>query len=144
MPSQPIFHRPVQQDWLPAPKRVRRLDSNISVTIDARSISAATPAANRAVQKPALSVLTFTVPRVESDDVVDPGDAVIQALLALTAENTDDDEKREKLLDAILTIPPLAEWPPDCRQKLWDTCQFIKSLAEDLRKRGEIRDSGGD
>jgi hypothetical protein len=30
-----------------------------------------------------------------------------QALLALAVENTDDDEKREKLLDAILTIPPL-------------------------------------
>jgi hypothetical protein len=65
---------------------------------------------------------------VESDDVVDPGDAAIQALLALTAENTDDDEKREKLFDAILTIPPLTEWPPDWREKLWETCQFIKSL----------------
>jgi hypothetical protein len=59
------------------------------------------------------------------------------------AENTDDDEKREKLLDAILTIPSLNEWPPDCRQKLWDTCQFIKSLAEDLRQRGESGDVGG-
>src|ERR1700744_6037523 len=82
-----------------------------------------------------LSAPTSTVPDVESDDVVDPGDAAIQALLALTAENTDDGDKREKLLDAILTIPPLTEWPVDCREKLWETCQFIKSLAEDLRQR---------
>jgi hypothetical protein len=81
---------------------------------------------------------------VESDDVVDPGDAAIQALLALTAENTDDDEKREKLLDAILTILPLTEWPLDCRETLWETCQFIKGLAEDLKRRGEIHDCRDD
>lgn len=81
---------------------------------------------------------------MESDDVVDPGDAAIQVLLALTAEKTDDDEKREKLLDAILTIPPLTEWPPECREKLLETCQFIKNLAEDLRQRGEIDDDGRD
>ena len=73
----------------------------------------------------ALSVPTATVPRVESDDVVDPGDAAIQALLALTAENTDGDENREKPLDAILAIPPLTEWPPDSRETLLETCQYI-------------------
>lgn len=72
---------------------------------------------------------------MDPDDVVDPGDAAMQALLALTAENTDDDEKRERLLDAILTIPPLTEWPPDCREKLWETCQFVKALADNLRQR---------
>jgi hypothetical protein len=81
---------------------------------------------------------------VESDDIVDPGDAAIQALLALTAENIQDDEKRDKLIDGILTIPPLTEWPPDCRQKLWDTCQFIKTLAEGLGQRGELCDGSGD
>jgi hypothetical protein len=84
------------------------------------------------------------VPNVDPDDVVDPGDAAIQALLALTAENTHDHEKREKLLDAILTIPPLTEWPLDCREKLWETCQFIKSLAEDFRQSGKSGDVGGD
>lgn len=73
------------------------------------------------------------MPRVGSDDVVDPGDAAIQALLALTAENTDD-EKREKLLDAILTIPPLTEWPPDWLDQLRDTCKFIFSLSRDLKQ----------
>jgi hypothetical protein len=84
------------------------------------------------------------VPNVKSDDIVDPGDAAIQALLALIAENTHDHEKCDRLIDYILTIPPLTEWPPDCREKLWKTCQFIKSLAEDLRQRGEIHDGGGD
>jgi hypothetical protein len=68
---------------------------------------------------------------------------IVVAVLALTAENIQDDEKRDKLLDAVLTIPPLTEWPADCRQKLWDTCQFIKSLAEGLRQRGELRDGSG-
>jgi hypothetical protein len=66
---------------------------------------------------------------VECDDVVDPGDAAIQALLALTAEYIQDDEKRDKLIDGILTLPPLGEWPPECREKLLETCQFIKNLA---------------
>jgi hypothetical protein len=87
-------------------------------------------------------VPTTTVPKVEYD-AVDSGDAALQALLALTAENTDD-EKREKLLDAILTIPPLTEWPPDCREKLRETCQFVIGLSRDLRRRTEAGDGGGD
>lgn len=83
------------------------------------------------------------MPRVKSDDVVEPGDAAIQALLALTAENTHD-QKREKLLDAILTIPPLTEWPPDCRENLRETCQYIKDPAQDLRQRNESGDVDGD
>jgi hypothetical protein len=43
-----------------------------------------------------LLVPTPTVPDVESDDVVDPGDAALQALLATIAENTRDHERREK------------------------------------------------
>jgi hypothetical protein len=57
------------------------------------------------------------VPKVQSDGVVDPGDAAIQALLAAIAKNTHDDERREKLLDYILIIPPLTGWPPDRREK---------------------------
>lgn len=83
------------------------------------------------------------VQRMEVDDVVDPGDAAIQALLALTAESTDDDEKRDRLMDYILTVPPLTQWPPDCREKLGETCQFIKCLAEDLRQR-KARGCGDD
>jgi hypothetical protein len=92
-----------------------------------------------------LSVARSTVRKVESDDVVDPGDAAIQALLALTAENTHDHEKRDRLIDAILTMPPLTEWPPDCREKLSATCQFIKDLGREMRERREhgYGDGGG-
>jgi hypothetical protein len=77
---------------------------------------------------------------VQSDDVVDPGDAAVQALLALAAEYIHDDEKRDKLLDAILTLPPLREWPIDSQEKLWETCQFVKDLGRDLRQRSETHD----
>ncbi|WAC92242.1 hypothetical protein [Mycobacterium sp. Aquia_213] len=80
---------------------------------------------------------------MESDDIVDPGDAAIQALLALTAGNAHDDEKRDMLIDGILTVRSLAEWPPEWREMLLETCQFIKTLAEDLRQRGESGDVAG-
>ena len=83
------------------------------------------------------------MPNVESD-VVDPGDAAIQAPLAVIAENTQGDEKRDRLLDYMLTIPPLMEWPPDCREKLRETCEFVISLSRDLKQRTEILDAGGD
>ena len=81
---------------------------------------------------------------MDTDDVVDPGDAAVQALLALTAENTRDPEKRDFLIDAIPTLPLLTEWPPESREKLVETCQFIKGLAEDLRRRSEIIDIAAD
>ena len=65
-------------------------------------------------------------------------------MLALTAEKTHDHERREKLLDAILTIPPLTAWPPECREKLLETCRYIKDLGHDLRQKNESDDVGGD
>jgi hypothetical protein len=91
-----------------------------------------------------MSVPTSTVPGMDSDDVVDPGDAAIQALLALTAEDTQDPEKHDWLIDAILTVPPLTEWPSECQEKFSETAQFVRSLAQDLRHRGEIHDAGAD
>lgn len=83
------------------------------------------------------SVPTSTVPAMESDDIVDPGDAAIQALAALTAEHTRDEEKRDMLMDFILTAPPLAEWPPNWREILLETCRFIQHLGRDLRRQTE-------
>jgi hypothetical protein len=74
----------------------------------------------------------------------DPGDAAVQTLLAVMAENTHDDERRDRLLDYILTIPPLTQWPPDHRRKLWETCEFLKALSRDFRQRTETHDDSGD
>ena len=86
---------------------------------------------------------TPTVTNAESDDVIDPADAGLQALRAAMAENTRDHERREKLLDAILTIPPLGEWPPECREKLRERCEFVISCARELRQR-KAREGGDD
>jgi hypothetical protein len=48
------------------------------------------------------------------------------------------------LLDAILTVPPLTEWPPDCLDQQRDTCNFVISLSRDLTRRTEAGDGGGD
>jgi hypothetical protein len=46
---------------------------------------------------------------MESDDLVDPGDAALQALLASVAERTYDVERRDRLLDYIRSADGLAE-----------------------------------
>lgn len=75
---------------------------------------------------------------MQSDDVVDPGDAAVQALLALTADNTGDPDKRDELIDYILTVPPMAQWSADARETLVATCQFILELGREIRfRRGE-------
>lgn len=73
------------------------------------------------------------MPHVEPDDVVKPVDAAFQALLAHAVEEIQDDEKRDKLIDGVLTLPPVTEWPPEGRDKLWETCRFIKDLAREAR-----------
>ena len=60
----------------------------------------------------------ITVQRMTLDDIVEPGDAALQALLAGLAERTDDDEKRTLLLDLILTVPSLRKWPTDSPLRL--------------------------
>lgn len=50
---------------------------------------------------------------MDSDDVVQPGDAALQSVLAAVADRTFDPEKRDRAIDLILTLPPLREWPTD-------------------------------
>ncbi|WP_310773397.1 hypothetical protein [Mycobacterium sp. Z3061] len=71
---------------------------------------------------------------MKSDDDVKPVDAAFQALLAHTAAETRDNEKRNKLIDGVLTLPPIAEWPPESQEKLWETCRVIEDLARDARR----------
>jgi hypothetical protein len=88
-----------------------------------------------------LSVATTTVARMEPGDVVDPGDAALQALLASMAERTPDIDRRDKLLDFMMTTPPLADWPTDSLEALRETCQYVISLGRlgrELRQLTEI------
>ena len=72
---------------------------------------------------------------MDPDDVVEPVDAALQGLLAAMAEHTDDIDRRDRLMDHILTIPPFSVWPPESRAQLSDTCWYVKELAGQLRRR---------
>lgn len=69
---------------------------------------------------------------VNPDDVVDPGDAALQALLAAIAERTHDSQKRDRVLDMILTIPPLRKWTTDSLARLHDVATFEVDLGRQL------------
>jgi hypothetical protein len=65
---------------------------------------------------------------MESDDVVDPGDAALQELLACMAEHSRDAELRDTYLDYVMTVPPLAEWPAESLDGLMETGRYLISL----------------
>jgi len=65
-----------------------------------------------------LSVPALTVRAVDSDDAVQPGDAILQAVLAGIAERTPDPAKRDRILDLMVTLPPLADWPSASLERL--------------------------
>jgi hypothetical protein len=79
---------------------------------------------------------------MDTDDLVDPGDAALQALFASMAEHTDDAERRDRLLDCAMTTPPLADLPTDSLEALRQTCQYIQSLARIGRELEQL--TGGD
>ena len=51
-------------------------------------------------------------------DAVEPVDAALQALLALTAEHTGDRKKSALIYDFILTCSPVNEWPAASQDRL--------------------------
>jgi len=72
---------------------------------------------------------------VDSSDVVDPTDAVLQDLLAQIAERTPDKARRDKIVDLVLTLPPIAQWPPEMLDEWRKTSDYIRSL----RREHELR-----
>jgi hypothetical protein len=54
---------------------------------------------------------TATVSRMQDQDKVGTSDAVLRELLASVAEHTHDPAKKAFVLDFLLTMEPLAEWP---------------------------------
>lgn len=47
------------------------------------------------------------------NDVHKPGDADLKSLLVFIAQRTQDRRKRDAVLNLILTLPPLREWPTE-------------------------------
>lgn len=67
------------------------------------------------------------------NDVVEPVDAALQALLALTAEHTTDGEKSDLIYDFILTCSPVNKWPAGSQDRLTETCNSVIGLARSFR-----------
>jgi hypothetical protein len=72
---------------------------------------------------------------MDSSDVVDPADAAINELLGQIADRTRDPERRERIIDMMLTLPPITEWPPEALEKWRDTYEYVRSLRRDLEQR---------
>jgi hypothetical protein len=66
---------------------------------------------------------------VQDPHAVDDGDAALQQMLALTAEQTTDPHKKQAIADFQLTLRPLAEWSREEREVLMQTRSYIISLA---------------
>lgn len=60
---------------------------------------------------------------------MDTSDSVLQTLLASVAEHTHDPAKKAFVLDFLLTMEPLAEWPEPELDVLIQTCGYVISLA---------------
>jgi hypothetical protein len=71
---------------------------------------------------------------MHDQDSVDPGDAALQELLTLVAEQIGDPDKKVAVLDFLISMPPLAEWSTDERGMLRGTCGYIISLARMSRE----------
>jgi hypothetical protein len=76
-----------------------------------------------------LSEAAPIVLQMHAQDVVDPGDAALQELLTNIAERTRDPARRDKLLNFLITMPPLVEWSAEELEMLTETCAYIRSLA---------------
>ncbi|KAA1248289.1 hypothetical protein F0Q45_21385 [Mycobacterium simiae] len=72
---------------------------------------------------------------MDSDDVIDPADAELHALLGQIADRTDDEERRERILGVMVTLPPIADWPPDMLERARATHAYVRGLRRDLQRR---------
>jgi hypothetical protein len=80
-------------------------------------------------------VLRLTLSNVAPSDCVDPGDAAISELLGQIADGTRDPERRERILGLMMTVPPIAEWPPEALDQCRATYEYVRSLRRDLELR---------
>ncbi|RUP04845.1 MAG: hypothetical protein EKK34_10750 [Mycobacterium sp.] len=79
---------------------------------------------------------------MNGEDVVDPGHAALQQLLASVAEHTLDPANRDALISYLTTMPPVAEWSAAEREVVSETCVYIISLARMGRELADLNGFG--
>jgi hypothetical protein len=72
---------------------------------------------------------------MDSSDAVHAADAAINELLGQIADRTDEPERRERIIDLMLTLPPSREWPPEALDQFRATYEYIRGLRRDLEQR---------
>jgi hypothetical protein len=72
-----------------------------------------------------LSAVSASLSAMTYDDVVDPADAALNDLLAHLAESSSGSGKRAEILDMMLTVPPIAAWPSETLQELYEVCSWV-------------------
>ena len=65
---------------------------------------------------------------MDSSDLVDPFDAALHELLARDFVRTQDVQRRERLIDLMLTLPPSRESPLEALDECRATYEYIRSL----------------
>lgn len=65
---------------------------------------------------------------MDSSDAVHPADAAINELLGQIADRTRQPERRERIIDLMLTLPAIDEWPPEALDQLRATYEYIRGL----------------
>jgi hypothetical protein len=83
---------------------------------------------------PRLSAVGHTFTSMDPPDVVHPADAAINELLGQIADRTRDPARCERIIDMMLTLPPITEWPPEALEQLRDTHEYIRALRRDLEQ----------
>ncbi|KAA0093642.1 hypothetical protein CIW49_26705 [Mycolicibacterium sp. P1-18] len=66
---------------------------------------------------------------MQDQDKAGASDSVLQELLASVAEHTDDSSKKAVVLDFLLTVEPLPEWPEPAHHVVSQISGYVISLA---------------
>ncbi|WP_445161438.1 hypothetical protein ACTXG5_25535 [Mycobacterium sp. Dal123C01] len=72
---------------------------------------------------------------MQSDDVVDPVDAALHQMLGHIADNTEDEGRRDRVRGLMLTLPPIAEWPPQMYERWHELHDYIRGCRRELEQR---------
>ena len=51
------------------------------------------------------------------------------------ADNTQDEHMREKILDLLVTVPSIAEWPPEAIEQWRALTGYLRGLRRELEQR---------